>query len=87
FLERDGSLLEGVAQHYFKQLITGMAYLHSLGVAHRDLKAQNILIGHNNLIKIIDFGLASLFRNETTHDEKLLTTYCGTRSYMSPQVN
>ncbi|CAF3391285.1 unnamed protein product, partial [Rotaria sp. Silwood2] len=50
-----------------------------------DLKPQNILIGHNNLIKIIDFGLASLFRNETTHDEKLLTIYCGTRSYMSPQ--
>ncbi|CAF3636708.1 unnamed protein product [Rotaria sp. Silwood1] len=71
---RDGSLREGVAQHYFKQLITGMAYIHSLGVVHRDL------------IKIIDFGLASLFRNETTHDEKLLTTYYGTRSYMSPQV-
>ncbi|CAF3339468.1 unnamed protein product, partial [Rotaria sp. Silwood2] len=83
---RDGSLLEGVAQHYFKQLITGMAYLHSLGVAHRDLKPENLLIANNDILKICDFGLSAFFRDRTTNEKQMLTTYCGTKPYISPEM-
>ncbi|CAF3464724.1 unnamed protein product, partial [Rotaria sp. Silwood2] len=85
-IERDGSLLEGVAQHYFKQLITGMAYLHSLGVAHRDLKPENLLIANNDILKICDFGLSAFFRDRTTNEKQMLTTYCGTKPYISPEM-
>ncbi|CAF1999859.1 unnamed protein product [Rotaria magnacalcarata] len=63
-----------------------IAYLHSLGVAHRDLKPENLLIANNNALKICDFGLATLFRSQTTKEERKLTTYCGTAPYSSPEV-
>ncbi|CAF3904471.1 unnamed protein product [Rotaria magnacalcarata] len=47
-IEPDVGMPEYLAQHYFKQVVAGMAYLHSLGVAHRvDLKPENLLIANN----------------------------------------
>ena len=37
-------------------------------------------------LKICDFGLATLFRSQTTKEERKLTTYCGTAPYSSPEV-
>ncbi|CAF1500922.1 unnamed protein product [Adineta ricciae] len=85
-IEPDVGMPEYLAQHYFKQVVAGMAYLHSLGVAHRDLKPENLLIANNNVLKICDFGLATLFRSQTTREERKLTTYCGTAPYSSPEV-
>lgn len=50
------------AQRYFNQLLSGVAYLHTRGVAHRDLKPENILLDENDNIKISDFGMATMFR-------------------------
>ncbi|CAF1089074.1 unnamed protein product [Adineta steineri] len=85
-IEPDVGMPEYLAQHYFKQVVAGMAYLHSLGVAHRDLKPENLLVANNNILKICDFGLATLFRSQTTKEERKLTTYCGTAPYSSPEV-
>lgn len=38
-------------------------------------------------LKICDFGLATLFRSQTTKEERKLTTYCGTAPYSSPEVS
>ncbi len=65
-------------------LLNGLSYLHNLGVVHRDIKLENIMIGlGNHLIspKLIDFGLSIvLCPGETTKD------ICGTLAYCSPEI-
>lgn len=45
-----------------KQIIEGVSYLHSLGLAHRDLKLDNCVLTVDGILKIIDFGSAVIFR-------------------------
>ncbi|CAF1125958.1 unnamed protein product [Rotaria sordida] len=80
-IESENGIEENLAQHYFKQVISGMSYLHSL-----DLKPENILIGYNEILKICDFGLAAMFYDETKKIKKLLNTYVGTTAYMAPEI-
>jgi MAP/microtubule affinity-regulating kinase len=48
----------------FKQIIEAFEYLHSKGIAHRDVKLDNILIEEKTkMIKIIDFGFAAFTLN------------------------
>lgn len=46
------------------QIASGMAYLESQNYIHRDLAARNVLVGENNTVKIADFGLARLIRED-----------------------
>ncbi|KAK6200496.1 Hygromycin resistance kinase [Scheffersomyces amazonensis] len=45
-----------------KQILEGVAYIHSLGLAHRDLKLDNCVITMDGILKIIDFGSAVIFK-------------------------
>lgn len=45
----------------FKQLIQGLNYLHSNGIAHRDIKLENLLITKESKLKITDFGVSEVF--------------------------
>lgn len=54
-----------IAAKYIQQILSGLHYLHSLGVVHRDLKLDNLLLkgsGDNVEVKIADFGLSALVR-------------------------
>lgn len=71
------------------QLLTGTKYLHDIGVIHRDLKLENILLKDKdniNCIKITDFGLSIKYSNKG----KLITKCCngikGTLDYIAPEV-
>ena len=55
--------------------------MHSRRIAHRDLKLDNILVGQDGNIKIIDFGFALKLKNN-----ERLTTICGTAHYMDPDL-
>jgi serine/threonine-protein kinase len=61
-----------------KQICAGLAAAHEVGVIHRDVKSQNILIDPTGGLKILDFGIARL-----TEDRERTAT--GTPDYMSPE--
>ena len=44
------------------QILSGVLYLHSMGLAHRDLKLDNVVINEHGIMKLIDFGSAVVFR-------------------------
>lgn len=75
------SLSETRAARVFAQLVSAVAYLHTRNIVHRDLKLQNILIDKNMVVKLIDFGFAVQVDEETP-----LRVYCGTPSYMAPEI-
>lgn len=90
---------ETVAAKLFRQCLAGLHYLHSLGVVHRDLKLDNILLkgsGDNVEVKIADFGLSALVRlgeggydaNESSKRKKFkgLNEMWGTKEYFAPEL-
>lgn len=46
----------------FLQILNGVTYLHSMGLAHRDLKLDNVVVSEHGIMKIIDFGSAHVFK-------------------------
>ncbi|HET6267688.1 MAG TPA: serine/threonine-protein kinase [Acidobacteriota bacterium] len=81
-LKRSGPLSLLNAYQIFSQICDGLEAAHSQGVIHRDLKAQNIMIGQSGQVKIIDFGLA-----RSVHMEGMTATglIMGTPEYMAPE--
>jgi serine/threonine protein kinase len=47
---------EELARFYFREILNGLSYLHQNGVAHRDLKLENLLFSKDFTLKIADFG-------------------------------
>ncbi|KAJ2053803.1 hypothetical protein H4S04_000426 [Coemansia sp. S16] len=74
------ALSEGEARHVMRQTTAAVAYLHTHGVLHRDLKLANILLTQSMDVRVADFGLATW----VGHVEP--TTMCGTPSYISPEI-
>ena len=60
------------------------SYLHNRGVAHRDIKPENLLLTDNDILKLSDFGMATVFRHQGK--ERLLERRCGTTAYCAPEI-
>jgi len=68
----------------FMRLAKGLQYMHDLGVAHRDFKLENIVLGLDGKVKIIDFGVAHRF-GFWERESFSCTDRVGTATYMSPE--
>jgi serine/threonine-protein kinase len=67
-----------------KDICLGMSVAHQADVVHRDLKPANVLIDDEDLVKIVDFGLAAA----GSHGDSRVTTtgfMVGTPTYMAPE--
>ncbi|KAI8970944.1 kinase-like domain-containing protein [Pilobolus umbonatus] len=77
-----GRLSENRARKFFRQIVSGLDFMHRHSIVHRDLKIENILIDkEGECIKIADFGLSNLF-----FPEKQLETYCGSVFFVAPEL-
>ena len=73
---------ENDAIDIIQQVFCGLEYIHSEGVIHRDLKAENILFAHDGTVKLIDFGLAA----RVTSDGHTLSAIVGSAHYLAPEM-
>lgn len=84
-LHQVGSLPLQTARSFFTQLMRGISFCHSLGIHHRDLKLENLLLADGPtpaepIIKISDFGLSDL------RPFNYSATYCGSPLYAAPEL-
>ncbi|WFD27981.1 hypothetical protein MNAN1_002989 [Malassezia nana] len=69
----------------FRQIVDGVDYLHGLGLAHRDLKIDNCVMTSDGIVKIIDFGTATVFQSPGK-STVLATGIVGSDPYLAPEV-
>ncbi|SCV01961.1 LAMI_0G14884g1_1 [Lachancea mirantina] len=71
---------------YFKQICNGVEYLHSMGLAHRDLKLDNCVVTNQGILKLIDFGSAVVFQYPYEQDIVKAKGIVGSDPYLAPEL-
>ena len=74
-------LNEDTSRKMIAELLCALDHIHDLGIVHRDLKCENLLIGENESLIVSDFGFAT-----QQPKNRLLTTFCGSYAYAAPEI-
>lgn len=82
YIQKKRRLKEPAACRLFAQLVSGVSYIHSKSLVHRDLKLENLLLDKNENLIITDFG----FVNEFYSSNELMNTSCGSPCYAAPEL-
>ncbi len=87
-LEREGAINQIRASDIVSQIAEALAAAHSLGILHRDLKPDNVMVGKTRVgtdqVKLLDFGIARVMGRETQHFTST-GLIVGTPDWMSPE--
>ncbi|XP_064420767.1 testis-specific serine/threonine-protein kinase 1-like [Latimeria chalumnae] len=75
-------LPEKEAKQIFRQIVEGLKHCHEKGIAHRDLKCENVLLTSDGTPKLSDFGFATSINGR---DSKC-STFCGSLAYVAPEI-
>ena len=82
-INKRGALHYVEAVDIMKQVVSATALAHSMGIVHRDLKPQNILVTDSGIVKIADFGLASI---QSLSQVTQTDTIMGSLHYLAPEI-
>lgn len=82
-LSKRGRFSEEIARFYFCEVLLGLEYLHARNILYRDLKLENILLDEDGHVRLTDFGVSKLGRDD---QELKFTSVVGTREYFSPEM-
>ena len=80
----ENGLEEKYAKLIFKKILLGVQSIHNLGICHRDLKLENILLDESFNPKICDFGFATEIKGKDGSGK--LSDFLGTKSYAAPEI-
>lgn len=72
---------ETTAKFFMCEILLGFKYLHERDIVFRDIKPENILIDLDGHVRIADFGLSKIIK-----EEELSNTICGSPEYLSPEM-
>jgi tRNA A-37 threonylcarbamoyl transferase component Bud32 len=80
--------VESTAKNLFLQLASAIAHCHNQGIAHRDVKLENILMNGEGKIRLIDFGLCDFVMDSThsNYKQRMCVDSVGSPAYIAPEI-
>lgn len=74
-------LEDGVAKFFASNVVLALQHLHEHHIVHRDVKPENLVLGTDGYLRLVDFGSA-----KEMHPSARTFTFCGTPDYVAPEV-